>query len=242
MTKIVVFGDSHTKFFGKEQTLSSLYHLGDFYENSICHIYDGATIKGFGKRKSTLNIREKILGEIMQNDIVVLCFGQVDIELGIYFKKFVKCEDESLDDFLTVLIQSYQLLIDMVKPQAKEVIIKGVNLPVLIEHKKAVRYTHRIISENLSDKEEIQKTRQKLAKGFPGIHQRISFSKLLNEKLQHLARANGVGYFDINAKISYSNGLVKEEFIPAFFDHHLADTLQVRLIHWECLKNAVSSI
>ena len=79
-------------------------------------------------------------------------------------------------------------------------------------------------------------------KFLPNIHERISFSVHFNESLKAFAMKNGITYFDINKDIAYNNGLVREEFIPTSFDHHIVDSIKTRIIHLKSLKIAIEAV
>lgn len=239
--KILILGDSHSQYFRGDLTLSIEYGYKDFLDKIICHIFQSASIRGFGKRQSTLNLSKSIVEKVKGNDCLVLCFGQVDIELGFFYKRIIKSENISIEDFVSECILSYEILLELVAPLVNKIIVKGINFPVIINRHKAIRYTNRIITENISDKDEANKSLARLMKFLPNIHERISFSAYFNQCLKVFAIKNGITYFDINKDIAYKNGLVKEEFIPTSFDHHIVDSIKARMIHLDNLKIAIEA-
>lgn len=237
MSNIKIFGDSHSKFFLREQTLARMYGLKHFYDSSTVYVYHGASVKGFKNENSTLNLKDKIIKAIEPEDIVVLCFGQVDIESGINYKRFIKNEIFTDEEFINECVLSYSSLINIIKQRCKKLIIKSINFPVLIEYGKARRVYAKIIQSSIHnpiDKEIIQK---KWNREFPKIDIRIKLARRFNSEVEELCNKNSINYFDINNEIAYENGFIKEEFIPIIQDHHLADTIQTRKIHVDMLVN-----
>ena len=46
----------------------------------------------------------------------------------------------------------------------------------------------------------------------------------------------GYSYFDINADlVDPETGLIRTAYVPASFDHHLADSVDTRVLHWKRL-------
>lgn len=242
MNKILVFGDSHSHYYDitkvpSNHILRTKSILGYYVERSG---FDGASVKGFGRRKkSTLNLTDEILHKINTDDITVLAFGQVDIELGYYYRKFVKDSDQSFLEFMKDCIESYKTLVLSVKKNSKHVIIKGINMPIMIDQIRAIQYTKRIITENLTSPIGIQTASKKLQQGLPGIFKRISMAEEFNQNLQRMCIEYKLEYFDVNEAICYSNGIVKEEFITSIADIHLIPSLKTRQIHFNTLRESI---
>ncbi len=107
MTRIAILGDSHTLYFRRELTLARVYHWEHFFQSSDCHVFQSASVKGFGNRSSTLGLAEKVAGTLPQSCVAVLNFGQVDIELGIFYRRFVKGERETPESFIDDCIATF---------------------------------------------------------------------------------------------------------------------------------------
>lgn len=245
MNKIVVFGDSHSHYYDVKKVSSShVMRDTSIYGYEIERIgFPGASVKGFGRRKtSTLNLTDTIIQSIGSEDIVVLAFGQVDMELGLYYRRFVKDSNETLAEFIQDCLDSYKILIQATKKKAKHVIIKGINLPVMIDQSRAIEYTKRIITENLNNSSEIKIVFNNLQQRLPGIFSRISIAEEFNQVLELMCFELEIEYFDVNNDISYPNGIVMEEFISAVSDIHLISSLKIRHIHFRALKNIVKNV
>lgn len=244
MRKILIFGDSHSIFY----KTSHLEPNNILQENSILGYeverigFDGGSVRGVGRRKfSTLNVADKILDHVSSEDIVVLIFGQVDMELGFYFRQYVKQVDETVDVFIFDCIESYRVLIEQIKEKTNFIIIKGINMPVIAHRWSAIKYTKRVVTENISDQDEIEKTFNNLKKNFPDILKRIQMAKDFNLALEKMCLDLKIEYFDINKETCYPNGFVREEFVSIFPDIHLLKSLRVLQIHFDCLKNIIKN-
>jgi len=240
---IKIFGDSHSVYF---QNIHHTFDNSKIHDQRIeTYMTPGASIKGIGKRRnSSLNLQEKLLNTIEDGDLIVLVFGQVDIELGLYYRQAVQQINETSDDFIKSCIESYEYLLNVLKDHFPKsiIFIKGINMPVLIDQQKALRYTKRIITENISDKIQIQKATQRLRKKLPTIIERIKISLQFNDYLEQLALKKDIYYFSVNDLICHSNMMVQDAYIPTGFNHHIIDSIEVRRIHYKSLKNAMDKI
>ncbi len=143
--KYVIFGDSHSKFFTSQNHKDieiNLYQI------------NGASMAGFGKRQSTLKVADKIrqtIYEYQDLDLLILKFGQVDVDLGYYYKLVVKQENIKFIDFAEKVISIYFNFIDSLALEKRLIYIFGINLPSLFTKDNAVKYTSRIITENIQN-------------------------------------------------------------------------------------------
>lgn len=239
---VKIFGDSHTLYFRqvsmKPDYLS--YRLAE-YDLEV-EVYQAASVKGFGNRNSTLNTMDKVINQVEADDIVVLNFGQVDIELGIFYKLIVKEENIAKAHFIRHCINAYRVLLKSLMKKTSRIILKGCNSPVLIDQFKAIKYVERIITENISNVDDLAKSRGRANLLYPDIFERIGLMRKFNNALKKMASELEIGYFDINDDICYPSGMVKEQYIPASFDHHLVDSMDVRLIHQKALVNTLDKL
>lgn len=90
MRRVKIHGDSHSVYFKKTgiSHWTTSYPLKEY--DTSCRSFDGASIKGLGRLRSTLRIRDVVVSEAKEADVLVLCFGQVDIELGFFYVNLVK--------------------------------------------------------------------------------------------------------------------------------------------------------
>lgn len=243
--KILIVGDSHNVFF--KRSARTRFHLPAYldelkYEVLVKH---GATIRGFGNRKSTLQLSEEIDHNIRSTcpTHLVLGLGQVDIELGIYYKSFVK--NESVENFISETLDVYFKYLKSLNMSFPDIhlIIKGINPTVLQFEKFAVSYISRIITENIKDKAVIERYQSILEENLPFFHERHALSLRFNTLLQQRALDKGITYFDLWGEFTdRETGVIAERFIPCGFDHHVSDTVETRRIYQQGLFNCLNKI
>lgn len=233
--KVLIFGDSHSVYFNLTQELKDINESFRGIETKVVKM-TAATILGFGKRKSTLNSRDKFIDEYksFKPDYVVFALGQVDIELGLYYRLVVKKEKIITSDYLSKLSEEYISSINEISQalniDKSKVVIKGINLSVLTKSRqKAINYTAKVVTENIENKGDISKYKEHLSHIFPSNYERIKIHMDFNEVLK-LKKDVKHKYFDINKDIvgPLKPGQCKAIFIPAYSDHHLLDSLYLR--------------
>lgn len=236
--KIHVFGDSHAAFF-----MQSPFYVGRLGLNFPLSFHlegesiPAASIMGFRPKISTLNTKEKIAETLPEASRMILAFGQVDLELGFYYRRFIKGEEHSMDSFSDLLIKVYEGFIEDITGRV-DLAIKGMNLTALSPRAFSARYIARVITENnpmsLADAEK-QIFDQVLAED-----DQNRMHLLFNEKLQDMCERLGIRYFDLVQQTSAGgiSGVTMQKprladiYKTAKFDHHLADTIAVRKMHY----------
>lgn len=232
----MVFGDSHCKYFG---ITPKIRNRSDFIKNSKVDleifVKPGATVLGLGRKRSKLNFGDEIKSLISEKpaDFFVFCFGQVDVELGYYYKNVVKKEEVDFFDFKSELVDQYVGFIHELNLDKDKVVIKGINLPVLKHQSFAINYTSKIISENIDDDNLKNEMKEKLKFFMPSYAKRSNLTNTFNDDLKKNCLINGWKYFDINNELSSfePNSGVDDVFIPTGVDHHVADTIYIRKVH-----------
>lgn len=240
--KFLIVGDSHTQYFGLttqlRSTLTSLKGI-----KAVTKTVSASTISGVGKMDSTLKLGNNIHHWLDEHepDFLVLNLGQVDVELGIPFRQFVKQYPEPSSHWTDYFIHKYDNYLSTVPFPRKRIIIKGINLPVLCyDQQKAIKYITRIVTERFSSEANHDERReiitQELNEKYPSDIVRSDLARHFNKRLSRYCDEMGYGYFDINSDIEGDNfGIIHERFVPAKFDHHIIDSLEVRKFHWETL-------
>lgn len=235
--KILVLGDSHSATLGLTDELKALNESFRGVNLRVLTV-QGASIKGFGKRESTLSTRQLLTDNFnsFKPDYVCFALGQVDIELGYYYRRVVKNDSISLDQFSKEITLDYLRAAEDFQKQyslsSDRIIFKGINLSVLTNSReKAIRYTSKIITENIENNEEKARYLTLLRDSFASNLQRYKAHKAFNEKLLSLIDGK-YKYFDINDVLEDTNnkGHCKLEYIPAYRDHHILDSLYIRNI------------
>lgn len=242
--KILIFGDSHSGYFNLSNELKDMCESFRGIETKVATM-PGATINGFGKRKSTLNLRDKLLEELngFNPDFVCFALGQVDVELGLYYREVVKGESIDHKQFIDELCENYWITIKDILSNTNiplsKVCVKGINLSVLTKSRqKAIQYTRRIITENIQIKDDVQKFTNLLKRTYPSNLERYSNHIYFNNVMKATVEGEA-SYFDINDLIEdpENKGEVHPAYIPSKSDHHVLDSLFVRQVHMERLIN-----
>ncbi|MEO1103268.1 MAG: hypothetical protein AAFW98_05995 [Pseudomonadota bacterium] len=217
--RITIVGDSHAELF---DCLSQRpLRLADrrIVDANVVPV-KAATIRGFGKRRSTLDVRRKSLGAIRENDdAVVFAYGQVDIELGYFYRLHVKHEELAFDPFAAELAENYTARLAALPLNAVP-IVKGVNLSVLSwSRQKAISFTCQILdTDDTADRRALE---MELAEKFPSGEEIDRRHRLFNTHLKAAAAKHGLAYFDfLEATADRRTGHIKRRWVPRTFDHH----------------------
>ena len=205
------FGDSHLRTVVSPNQLLYATHG---VQAHIAYL-PGSTMLGFGRRSSSVGHFEKIklYAEIVRPKALILKFGQVDIDLGFYYKLVVKSEQVCIEDYVNALIDAY---IEAVKMIHVPVFILPINLPTLKDKESCVRYTSTIITENINDKDEIHSLENHLYEVMPSYQDRMDMTKLFNNYL-HKKTIGQCFFIDIS-NLYIKNGSVGARFLAG--DHH----------------------
>lgn len=108
-SKINIFGDSHSQYYNLTPKIK--YHDPVLREVStrnvnLC-VSHGASIRGLGRKKSRLRLGELVKYSVSHDAFNVFAFGQVDIELGYYYRRLFRNEQQSLSSFCCGLADDY---------------------------------------------------------------------------------------------------------------------------------------
>ena len=201
---------------------------------------NAASIAGFRPRKSTLDTKKVILGHAHKARKMVLAFGQVDLELGYYFRKVIKEENITPTVYVDWLIDIYAAFIADLKFPTEHLAVKGVNLTVLGEPTFTHHYVKRIITERQGD-HAFQNAA--LSRVMLSENQQNSMHLDFNRKLKLLTATIGVKYFDLVEETSKLNKDGNPDptcgldilWAPSKPDHHLVDSLATRKLHFQKL-------
>lgn len=240
--KILAVGDSHTKYLSVHAQVAACYPP---VRGIVCNpkVIAGASMAGVGKLESTLMVGDRIQEAVAKEnpDFLVINLGQVDIELGIPFKEFVQEKPLNTREYIDDLVNKYFAFLDSLEISKKRVVVKGINLPALCyDRSKSIYYINRIVTDRFTDDlaDQTSRTRviESLKKSYPSDRERVELAHRFNRGLREAAFHTGFGYFDINESIKDpATGFMSARYLPASNDHHLVDSMEVRIIHWEHL-------
>lgn len=240
--RVSVFGDSHSKLFLPTPFFAGRcgYNVPLPYQVSGKSIA-AASLAGFRPGVSRLMVKETISEALPESERMVLAFGQVDLELGYYYRLAVKQEDTNPEKYVDWLIGIYRDFLQSLDTSHCQLALKGVNLTALSPKLFAVRYVSRIVMEG-------RKIAQEKADSLimPHILPENEQNRMhhdFNHKLADLAGRLGMRYFDLNAQLgdgrlrglSSAPPRLADQFKTGFFDHHLADTVVVRQMHYQAV-------
>lgn len=202
MKKFNILGDSHTEYFKISPILKFELSVLEDVDADI-EVIHGASIIGLGKRQSTLSVNKLIEDKVTDDSYNVLCFGQVDLELGYYYRKIVKKENITSKEYIAMLVQTYFDFILSLKISHDSIVVKGVNLTTLKHPHFSMSYVARIIIENIEKKDQAPYMKH-LRKIYDSESIRnemlLEFNSILSIRLSKV----GIKYFDINDLIANS--------------------------------------
>ncbi len=243
-TNIAIFGDSHSRGFNiNEQINNSLCEPNNYnVYNKVAH---GSSLIGLGRKKTVKNMNNVIAKYVAEYnpDYLVLAFGQVDIELGLYYKKYIKKENVIVEHFIDELIEVYISFINSLPISNEKVIVKGINIPVLCYSKtKWIDYIQRIILENKNSVTNVEQIKRNMFLGYKTDIERTRISLKFNSKLEVALKHKSINYYDINSDLTdEKSGLVKLEYVPAGYDHHVIRSLKVNTLYLDGLFRTINN-
>lgn len=245
--KILIFGDSHTRYFGITRNLNDKNPEFRDLEIKITEVTGGSAV-GLGRKESSLKTLDTLFRVLntFEPDYICFAFGQVDIEAGIYYRRIIKQQTfnlkEHIESVCSIYLKSISAIIEHKNISNKRVCIKGVNISSLTENKNdAVDYTMKYIAKDIEDIELLSFYRSNLYSVFPDIMERFQIHHYFNETLK--SKSDGVfSYFDINDHLSdiENPAYCKPMFISSELDHHIVDSLYSREIHIRELLKALN--
>lgn len=240
MSKIQVFGDSHCAYFQPTPKLFSHAPALRQMKIEVTRIH-GASIIGLGKLRSALQVNERVNSLLDPTAHAVFAFGQVDLELGYYYRCAVNNEDISIESFVYRLVDEYEKYLIGLPLPAQKLIVKGHNLTVLRSRKFALDYILPIISKGINNQEETKAVEQRLGECLESFFSQTAAAIRFNKLIAAVCAKHGWGYFDVNHQISNGNPErgVADIFVPIGRDHHLSDSVETRKIHIAALLEIV---
>ncbi|MEF2230474.1 MAG: hypothetical protein V3571_06065 [Pseudodesulfovibrio sp.] len=214
---VLIVGDSHANF-----TFGHLARQNAYDSDSLVISRLGASIVGFGRSRSTLGVFEKVERYVRVHEPahIVFKFGQVDVDLGIYYRIVVKNQVLDFERFFSEAVAGYVERIRQLADHAR-LYVCGINPPCLFDQAAAAGYTAKVIAENIESDEQRRALTRRLGKILPSIEARTRISLLFNSLLRQAAEARSLPYFDFaDHLLDPETGLLKERFRQAD-NHHI---------------------
>ncbi|MDO5631859.1 MAG: hypothetical protein Q4G22_08480 [Paracoccus sp. (in: a-proteobacteria)] len=238
---IHVIGDSHSAFFGEMPYYNGRLNLPDPPPFRVdCTAVNAASVAGFRPQASRLNVRRQVADLVQTCDAggrgrLILAFGQVDLELGYYYRLAIKQEQTDPDSYVDWLAGIYADFIAGIDPARVDLALKGVNLTVLHPRGFAARYVSRIISDGQTIRR--AHAEKRVAPMILTETEQNRMHLAFNDRLADMAARLGVRYFDVVEQTRDRDAdkgvpCLADDYRTAQFDHHMADTVAVRRIHY----------
>lgn len=242
---IDIIGDSHTAFFGAKKAYVAAARMGLSAArfHTRVHLLHGASLTGVRAYSSTLQIREKIDAVVKTADRLVLALGQVDLEAGFYYKRLIKKEAWSSDEYVSYLIDIYRTFLSTSNFGGCDLALKGVNLTVLSTPLFAKNYVSRLITEG--NPKNLDDARAALDAAMLGERAQNDLHLSFNAAVSKLADDFDLRYFDLTDRLAARDdrGLPVTPVVldrahqPMKADHHLLPSVAVYRHHYEKLRD-----
>lgn len=236
---VTVFGDSHAALFLPfPHSQGRLGYAGPPPYTIAGQAMYAASIAGFRPGQSKLHAKEKIRAALPEVERLVLAYGQVDLELGYYHRLAVKGEEITPAGYVDWLLDIYAAFVDGLDVDRDALALKGVNLTSLVPQEFAIQYVRKIVQRGneLDDAE----ADARLAPFMLDEDAQNAMHLAFNAGLAAYAARTGCRYFDLVAQTAAPGSptgtpRLADAVRTAQPDHHLADTVAVRRMHYDAI-------
>lgn len=239
------FGDSHARFFRKANTLAWAGVVSHTSPRVVAFDYVAASAKGFAAGEASRFAYKRFRRdyEMTEPDFVCLGFGQVDAEVGFYFRKHVRGFTGSAEADLSSVYDAYIRMAESAI-RVRPLVFKGPNPSTLRIDTQLQRYVSQRLVVRMTRESERAAILADLQARPPEVAEHGRINSLAAELLRASAEAAGHVYFDVRAELEdpQSIGMARWEHVPADSDVHLCDSFHVRRAHAERLNAAFEGI
>ena len=213
--------------------LEENYHLLLNNNHTIHRIIvkGGSTIRGLNNPSSTTAINSEIRKiEDMANKTFVFHLGQVDIEIGYYYKSVIAGYKLNKEEYINEIINKYETFIQSI--EGKKIIV-GVNPTVIIDNKLIFNLNFNNNNNHLLLSEEIGYYIDNLQfEHFSYIYNDSeddlnTFLKMLNDNLEKMCKKHNLFFCDMWPFLSTSTNRIKDKYRPIGLDNHLVCSTEV---------------
>lgn len=226
------FGDSHIQYLLSGNGFYNNFPEFKKYKVDV-NKYRAASALGLSRNNSKLQVGDNIKEKLTSRDVCIFGFGQVDVELGYYYKRLYRNYALSHFDFCQQVVDSYVEFLKSIDSKV-DIVVKGINYSVLNSEAHAVKYISRIISADDVNKNSML---ERLKCEVKSINERNNIHQFFNDLLKTEAEKNSWLYFDVNSDIIDDKTCkVRDEYVPGGFDHHLVNSMKVKYFHYNKLK------
>lgn len=221
--RVCILGDSHVRSLFLDY---NIFQRNFNLEPTILAI-SGASISGLRRDTSTLGLKNKISSYVgyANPSVVVFKFGQVDIDLGYYYRRIVKNIDLNFNDFIEDLSKQY---ISQVSYYAKKYkcLVCGINLPSIFKKPYATTVVGNAITESIDDAEMKSVCIERLSVEIPSIHERTRMSLAFNGLISSECAKRKICYIDFNDYFLDKNSMLLKHEFSQNNDVHCATTFR----------------
>lgn len=235
---IFCFGDSHSRYFKKANTLGWAGIASGARPHVMAFDYVAASAKGFAAGANSRFAYRKFCRdyEAAAPDYVCLAYGQVDAEVGYYFRKYVKGFGGSAEADLSSVFDDYIRMAEATVP-LRPLVFKGPNPSTLRINTQLLRYAYQRLVVRINREAERTAIWNDMQSRPPEVAEHGRINCLAAELLRAKVEAAGHIYFDIRPEVEdpQAPGMARWEHVPADSDVHLCDSFHVRRAHAERL-------
>ncbi|WP_143811487.1 hypothetical protein [Paracoccus seriniphilus] len=210
------------------------------------HVFDyvAASAKGFSAGEKSRFAYKKFMKDFTTHDPNFIClnYGQVDAEVGYYFRKYVTGSASSPEEDLHEVYRAYVNKVRHVLSD-KSIVFKGLNPSTLRNETQLRNYVYRRLTARMTTEDERAKVWRNISDSEISVESHAKINCLANDILREAASSAGFSFFDIReiAGDASTPGLARWEFIPAESDVHLIDCLSIRKAYHSTLFKVIQT-
>jgi hypothetical protein len=242
---IFCFGDSHARYFKKANTLGWAGVMSGTTPRIIAFDYVAASAKGFAAGENSRFAYKKFCRDFEQHapEFVCMAYGQVDAEVGHYFRKYVKKDPQSAEADLSGVFDDYIRMAETIVP-SRPLVFKGPNPSCMRNDTQLLNYAFRRLVVRISKAAERDAIWADMNENPPTPAHHARINAMAADLLRTKAEKAGHLYFDARSAVEDPDmpGMAKWDYIPAESDVHLCDSFLVRRAHIEGLFNAFDGL
>lgn len=231
---IFCFGDSHARYFKKANTLGWANVLTNTSPRIIAFDYVAASAKGFAAGENSRFAYKKFRRDFEDNapEYVCMAYGQVDAEVGYYFRKYVKGFTGSAEADLSAVFDDYIRMAEATVP-SRPLVFKGPNPSTLRIDTQLLNYAFRRLVVRITKAAERDAIWEDMNTRPPSPQDHAMINRTAADLLKSKVEKAGHIYFDIRKDVEdpAAPGMARWDFVPAESDVHLCDSFHVRRAH-----------
>lgn len=235
---IYCFGDSHSRYFKKANTLGWGGIVTSTSPRVTAFDYVAASAKGFAAGEASRFAYRKFCRDYQaaEPEFVCLGYGQVDAEVGCYFRRYVKGYGGSAEADLSAVYNDYVGMAETTVP-LRPLVFKGPNPSTMRIDAQLLRYVYQRLVVRITRESERAAIWAEMQSSPPEVAEHGRINAMAAEMLRAKVEAAGHIYFDIRSEVEDPSapGFARWEHVPADSDVHLCDSFHVRRAHAERL-------